>query len=417
MPVPPPTLLPPVSIDPCRIGTGAQRPGTFVVALTENVDARTAPVPSNDAERLVFRHLYATIARRDCAGMVHPGLASQVFSDSTGRVWVAELAAGTFSDGSQITADAVIDQWRSVAPSLPFGITSLRALRSRTLEVTLAEPADSIPAIFTDAAYAVGGARTPTGWSAASAHFEIDPGSTGGSGSLRLRSRAAAAPLRLELRVTPGADPRDLLDQGADLVVTRDPLAIAYARADSAFRAVPLPWDRVYALISAAGDTSAATRAALAAAVRAESRAAGAMHWWTQGESCRAAASRRSPRSARIVYPRADPTARDLAERIVSLARRSPALAAALGGSSSYVAVPLTSDALRVALVQGNEAGYVVALPQLAPAACVAMPPLPAGAAATPLIETRAHALLRRSTAGVLIDGDGGVRVDDAGLP
>lgn len=411
-PVPPAT---PAAPDPCRIVSDAARPATVVVAVTDVVDPRGAPVPVNDADRLVFRHLYATAARRDCTGAVHPNLAIRILSD-TSNVWVVELVPGSFSDGTPITADAVIDQWRSVAAANPEGVTSMRAVRERTLEVTFAEPMDSVPALFTDAAYAVGGARAPSGWSAASSVYEVDPASTSTTRKLRLRPRADMRQPGIEIRVAPGADTRDLLDQGTDLVVTRDPLAIAYARADSSFRDIPLPWDRVYALVAGGSDTSASTRRSLAEAVRAESRIALGEYWWMQSPMCRVIPPRPMSRSPRILYSRTDATARDLAERTVALARRYPTLAAALGASSTgYIAVPVPPEVLLAALTQGSEAGYIVVLPRLAPASCVTTLPLPSTANVTPLVETRARAFLRRGTTGLLIDADGGVRLDAAG--
>ncbi len=373
-------------------------------------------MPLNDAERLVFRHLYMTAARRDCTGQVYPALATSILTDSNATVWVMELEPGTFSDGTPITADAVIDQWRSVSSANPVGVTSMRALRERTIEITFAERMDSVPALFTDAAYAVGGARAQSGWPATSADFEMNPTPGGTAGKLRLRSRADLAQPAIEVRVAPATDARDLLDQGTDLLLTRDPLVIAYGRADSSFRDIPLPWDRVYALVAGGSDSSAQTKGSLAEAVRAESRLASGTYWWMRGSLCRITSPRPMTRSPRILYSRTDATARDLAERTVALARRYPSLAAALGGSSTgFIAVPVTPDVFNAALAQGSEAGYIVALPRLTPASCLTTPSLPAATNVMPLVETRARALLRRGTTGLLIDADGGVRLDAAG--
>src|SRR5438477_3560095 len=48
---------------------------TVTIGLTEPVDPAHAPVPRNDAERLVFPQLYETLLQVDCEGRIVPGLA------------------------------------------------------------------------------------------------------------------------------------------------------------------------------------------------------------------------------------------------------------------------------------------------------------------------------------------------------
>ncbi len=383
-----------------------------MIAATEGISPVTAPLPTNDAERLVFRHLYGTAARRDCADQLRPWVAARIEADSVGEVWIAELRGeATFSDGDPVTAQAIIDQWRAIAGGDPDDVVSVRAIGERRLEVGFAHALDSLPGVFTDAAFAVAGARSTDGWPASSGAYQIDSGPGGFRSTPRLTPRFQNGLPRIELRLRPGTDARDLLDQGADLLITRDPQTIAYAHTDSGFRDIPLAWDRVYALVSSGMDSSATTRSSLAQAVRAEVRPASGPYWWTGGTPCRVTPSRSAPRTIRILYLRGDPTARDLAERTVALAVRYPQLASALGSGSSPIAVPVSAGALNAALAQGNDAGYVIALPRLAPASCVAAPPLPAAANILPLVESRAHALLRRGTTGLLLDADGGVHV------
>jgi ABC-type transport system substrate-binding protein len=60
----------------CTIATGpAAARDTVTIALTGPIDPAHAPVPRDDAERVVFAHLYETLIRVDCAGRVLPGLA------------------------------------------------------------------------------------------------------------------------------------------------------------------------------------------------------------------------------------------------------------------------------------------------------------------------------------------------------
>src|ERR1041384_8768332 len=65
--------------DACVLATGSvstNRP-TITVGLTEVVDPHDAPLPRNDAERLVFRHLYETPVRLDRQGHATPPLAAE----------------------------------------------------------------------------------------------------------------------------------------------------------------------------------------------------------------------------------------------------------------------------------------------------------------------------------------------------
>src|ERR1051326_2190661 len=47
----------------------------------------------------------------------------------------------------------------------------------------------------------------------------------------------------------PGAQPRDLIDRGADVVITADPPALEYARQRGGLRLVPLTWAVTYILV------------------------------------------------------------------------------------------------------------------------------------------------------------------------
>jgi hypothetical protein len=145
-------------------------------------------------------------------------------------------------------------------------------------------------------------------------------------------------------------------------------------------------------------------RAALARdAVRADARGAVPPFWWEAGTGCEADSSgSAAPARALVAYRRDDRTGRELAERLV-------ATAPAAGGR--LVATGLEPEEFTAALARGAHAAYVVALPARAPATCAAVPAWPRGAAVTPLIETRAHAVMRAGAARVTVDADGALRV------
>src|ERR1700704_2501165 len=94
----------------CLLSTGAisARSPTITVGLTDAVDPRHAPVPRNDAERIVFRHLYETPVRIDCEGPVLPQLPGRWAKDDGGRRWTLRLRDDArFWDGAPVTAQDV----------------------------------------------------------------------------------------------------------------------------------------------------------------------------------------------------------------------------------------------------------------------------------------------------------------------
>ena len=198
----------------------------------------------------------------------------------------------------------------------------------------------------------------------------------------------------LRVAMHPAADARDPLDAGADLVVTRDQRAIAYAGSRADLLPVPLAWDRTYVLIS----PSAIPVASVRDAVRGDSRAPLAPFWWTDGPVCIAHGSDgTNAQRTRLLIPAADPVARDLAARIVA-------------GTPGIVVATADSATLARAMGRGVDAGYLVALPRAAPSACP-VTPWPSGWTVTPLAETRPSAILRRGAVRISADADGLFRV------
>ena len=70
----------------------------------------------------------------------------------------------------------------------------------------------------------------------------------------------------------------------------------------------------------------------------------------------------------------------------------------------------LDSVELGRALDRGMDAGYLLALPRQRPAVCP-VTPWPEGWHLTPLIETRAYAILRQDALRISIDADGLFRI------
>jgi hypothetical protein len=224
---------------------------------------------------------------------------------------------------------------------------------------------------------------------------------------------------------------RDALDQGADILVTRDRLVVAYATGRPGLVPIALPWDRVYVLVvrqqASSPDSDAnPLRAALASdAVRADARAFGAgmvvPDTICGGDAGHAAHAAVAPLvadgqvrgAAHILYDQEDSVARFLAERIAVLASTRSSLLAgvapALGraGTEMY-AMGLPASELPRAASDTSERAYIVAIPLRTPPSCgddAAFPPSAPGftiasgdrqTATVPLIETRAWAIVRR---------------------
>ena len=91
--------------------------------------------------------------------------------------------------------------------------------------------------------------------------------------------------------VAPG-DPRDLLDDGVDLLLTRDPATLDYAATLPQFQSVPLAWQRIHVLLTPGRSRSSPSlsedaRQVLADdAVRGEAQGARGPFWWQMLPDC-----------------------------------------------------------------------------------------------------------------------------------
>ena len=357
------------------------------MALTDPVDWARVSNPANDSERLLFRQLFETLVRVDCRGEIRPGIADKWSSDSTGRIWTFTFPEpGQFTDHPPITAGAVASSWKAREPAVQsLGIDSAVALDDRTLRVTLRASRDSAPRLFADPLLSVDRRVAAVHEPSGRVVVPNDP------------------PVDFEL--SPAGDPRDALDRGVDLVVTRDPAVAEYVASRPEFVTSPLPWGRTYALLQFAGTQpiSGTWRAdSLRDVVQAEARPAQPPFWWSGPQSCRldVLMGVTLPTSPRLVYSRTDEIARALAERIV-----------ALSGNTQLRAVGLGEIDFSTALRDGGERGYIVFLPRNVAAPCHASAALPAGGWLEPLIDTRARAIVRRGAPPLSIDWDGSIKV------
>src|SRR5882724_2771879 len=99
-------------------------------------------------------------------------------------------------------------------------------------------------------------------------------------------------------------------------------------------------------------------------------------------------------------FPAGDPTARDLAARIV-----------AVGAAPARSIVALEPAALRESLREARETGYVLAQPRAPLIPCAEPVPWPANVTVVPLVDTRQHAIVRRGAPPMTADWDGTLRL------
>jgi hypothetical protein len=376
----------------CVLSTGgvSARAHTIRIGLTDQVDPRHAPLPRNDAERIVFRHLYETPVRLDCESRVLPELAEKWVKDDGGRRWTFRLRDDAqFWDGAPVTAQDVVFGRGGV------GYT-LGALETRVVTVTLAKSTDDVPPVLADPGMAVTKPAPDSSWPIGTGPFWATSGTTTAQEIRAQNSRGDT----LVFRLATSGDARDLLDAGVDLLVTRDRALRDYAATLKDLTVVALPWDRTYVYVTPeAGGTRFD---GLEQAVRAEARRPEGGFWWLDLRACGAAPGDlppASPTQRRILYPRSDPTARELAGRLAALTRS--------------VATARAPDDFNDAVASGKDWGYVVALPRAVGDPCrAAKDLLPQWTATiTALVDTRPTAIVRRGVARWTVDQDGTVHL------
>jgi hypothetical protein len=285
-------------------------------------------------------------------------------------------------------------------------VQSIAVAGDHALAIVLRSHRVDAPMALAHADLAIGKSVDGSPWPLGTREARIAPGSI-------TVTRDALPPIRFVLAA---GDPRDLLDQGVDLLITRDPAALGYAATLTQFQSLPLAWQRTHVLVTSGparpAPLSEEQRQVLAAdAVRGEARGARGPFWWESVPDCELSpAPRRNapPPTPRVVYDAGDTAARDLAERFVGLGRFQRA--AGLRGSS-----------LALARRQGADAGYVIAVDSQPLDACRDLQMLTSGSrwldpgTIVPLVETRMRAIVRRGRSGVAMEWDGGIVIAGAG--
>ena len=239
-----------------------------------------------------------------------------------------------------------------------------------------------------------------------------------------------AAPTLVILTPPGGADLRDVLegrvgtggDPRPDIVITHDPDLLDFARRRAAYLMHALPWNVTYVLAASTTDSGANLpagdeREALARnAVTGDARGAIEPFGWLTEPRCAGAMTprTRSPRTV-VGYPANDAIARQVAERIVSIASGSSRpgwIPAALVRSTPGVArvAPIPEDSLTQALSTGRAAAVVMPIPRDLTTPCGTRDDMPVLRGSIPLVDARNHIIIRRgSGAAFVIDAAGSV--------
>ena len=397
-------------------------PAACIAAGTPGVSADTLDVvldpvprlqvpPLTGADWFVSAHTHEPLVRLDCAGVIRPGLADRWTREADGSVWTFTLRGGaTMSDGSPVLASRILEGWHESLHQEHLrlaGVTAVDAPGERVIRLTLADPADSVAAILAPVLATAARRGTPSSLGTGAWRAVLSADST------TLTFLEPAGPDRVVpvLRVQPRpADLRDALDAGVDLVVTSDPVTLAYARTRPSLELVPLPWTRTYVLLSAAPlapAEGAAFRASLARdAVRQDARAA-APEWWHPACGARPAPATPRPVAAlRIAYPEGDSTGAELAARLVALGAAGPR------GSTE----PMHPRTLLESVGASPSVAVLAAFPRTSNRSCLPRPAWLKGWSLTTLIDTRAYLIARRDGPPLEVDGLGSVRLAPAQL-
>jgi extracellular solute-binding protein (family 5) len=438
-----------VSAAQCALVAGPGDP-IATIGLAERVDPANAPHPSNDSERLLFRQVYETLVRVDCEGQVRAGLAASWRFDQLARAWTITLRDNArFTDGALVTAADVRSGWAvdgvstALRPQVRRYVRSVTVVDERTL--TIALETDSAEALRTlaDTNLAVVKRSPASRWPMGTrgARVEPDQALPDARGRLVLTitglapgsTAAGDRPWSFRFIVAPDRDPRDLLDEGVDLLLTREPAALDYAAALPQFQSAPLTWQRTHVFASPwrgrslPGLPEDGRQALAAGAVRGEARGAEGPFWWQTLSDCEVPHPKPRelplPASGRIVYERGDNASRDLAERLVGLAgvaAGAPTLGTLLPGPPRQIfqrAAALSGQELTTTQQRGTDVAYILTFDSRPLDPCQAWR---AAAdrigwldpeAIVPLVDTRLRAVIRRGRSNVTTEWDGGLLI------
>jgi hypothetical protein len=402
------------------------------VVFTWPIDPTNAPRASSLAERFVVAHAYETLLRVDCLRRPTSGLAKS-WVPVNGNLRLVLRSDARFWNGDVVRASDVVASWRTTGRAASAALArrfadASTAVDDSTLDISM--PGLSAVTLG-DPELAVVRRSGQMRWPEGTGAYRL---TTRGS-TLVLLPVGNATPPRLTIHSATETDARDLIDTGVDLLLTDSPALATYAATRGDVASIPLAWHRTWVIVTPqrtplAPDSVAslmthtlAFRSALARdAVRADARPAEPPFWWGDSTGCltgREGVAARGWGSSRVAYPRDEPVARALAERLVALAASSrsssrdsaltllaPALAEA---GARATTVGLEPIAFWSALRNGSELAFVFPLDRASLTHCVDV-----RGAIAPLIDTRVTVVVRRDRLGLTVTWDSTVTISSA---
>jgi hypothetical protein len=376
---------------------------------------------------------------------VIPSLASS-WRQGTDGSWILTLRENArFTDGQWVRAEDVLSSWLDAnrfhfRPEVRRLISSVSILDDRTLSITLRNPNADAPLPLAHADLAIARRVPGVAWPYGTRGMWIPPDGEAASAITITRSppetqpeASPLSPVTIRFLLPSGRDGRDMLDAGADLLITREPRVLDYAATLPQFASQPLAWRQTHVLIAPGRPRGARTlsseerRMLAAGAVRGESRGAEEPFWWENVQACRipvtTAQTQPSPTTGRVVYQEGDTVARDLAERLVGLGSTPSAARAAMFEALSPApsvgtyqrATGISSEGMMQALRGGSDAAFILALDSRPLDRCREMQALSEAIpwldaqSLVPLVDTRLQVIVRRGRWAGRMDWDGGL--------
>jgi hypothetical protein len=411
---------------------------------------------ASQASAFVLAQLYQTLVRVTCDGITEPELAARWSSGTDGTEWRFLLRPDVrMSNGASAVAEDVQESWSALsragaavqAGRFPL-LSSVFITGEHALTVALQDAESSVPMLFAHPAMGVWGDVGTEGWPLGSGQYMVRAASNADETILQPVD-PRMIPMVIARRDST-KDGRDLLDSGVDILQTRDPAALEYARRGG-FGVYQLPFDRTYVIaVPEAGATDTLSlsdmvdsvgahsfRTSLARdAVRGDARGATGPSWWGRERAlgcsqltpaAALAPERGTGPSLRLMYEAGDPVARALSERLVAIARGGGAapsdpsvlavrqLLRGLGSreGQTLTAAPTSAAQLRA----GNEFAYVIQVPHRTVSRCMELrrlmsrTPWLSPSRMFPLIDTRPSLVTRSGVPAVSIDFVGTLRI------
>lgn len=376
--------------------------------------------------------LYETLVRVPCdGGSIVPVLAATVERvDGTWRITLRGDAH--FTDGARLTASSVKASWlaHEDGASRPWADSvngSVRVVNDSTLEIRLLDRGPGAIRALANPTLAISKGEDSSGrWEIGTSRYAVDRNASNGGVIAIPVAQAATDRLPVIRYSRPVADPRDALDRGVGLLRVRDPLTVEYAHSLPGYTLHGLDPDRIYVMVAPSRREESGERMPAGVLREVDSERGSepvpaTSAWWIPNATCPSVSASEVPAAARpeIAYPTGDPKARELAERLVALARAGtldsviPGLERLEGRLDAH---PYAGNRFADALESGAAAAFVFPLTRFPFEACTAAHGLqrrvPWSSLAdldqviVPLVETRAYAITREGIGPVEVDWD-----------